>query len=63
MRNVLLKVKDKSVKLNLQKYGEVEVVSGLLNIYAMTLNDKQLNELHNMDGILQIEEDEWFEVQ
>lgn len=63
MRRVLVKVQEKSVVLNLKQFGDVEVVSSVFNIYAMTIDDEEVSLIRDIAGVLSIEEDEFFELQ
>ena len=63
MKKVLIKVKDKSVLLQLKQFGEYEVISSVFGIYAMELSDTKISQLEAMEGILSIEEEEYFEAQ
>lgn len=63
MKEVLIKIKDKSVLMQLKQFGEIETVSQMFNIYSMYLSDNQIAEVRNIPGVLKIEDDEYFEVQ
>ncbi|WP_352420718.1 hypothetical protein [Proteiniborus sp.] len=63
MKEVLIKVKDKSVVMRLKQIGNIETVSQIFNIYSMKLTEKQIIEVTNVHGVLNVEEDDCFEVQ
>jgi hypothetical protein len=63
VRKLLVKVRDKEVALNLKQFGEIEEVSSIFNIYSVNVSENRLIEFSKVEGILNIEEDEVYEVQ
>jgi hypothetical protein len=63
MKKVLIKVKDKSVLLQLKQFGDYEAVSTVFNIYSMDANDKVIKDLAKISGVLKVEVEKYYEVQ
>lgn len=63
MKRVLIKIKDKQTLFDLKQFGDVETVSGIFNIYAMSLDDLMISKVKGLRGIVTIEDEEYFEVQ
>lgn len=63
MKDVLIKIKDKGVLMQLKQFGEIKPVSQVFNIYSLKLSDRQIKQVKNIPGVIDIEQDEVFEVQ
>lgn len=63
MKKVLIKVKDKSVLLQLKQFGDYETVSTVFNIYSMDANDKVIKDLAKISGVLKVEVEKYYQVQ
>jgi hypothetical protein len=63
MKRVLVKIRDKSILMTLKQYGNVETVSNVFLIYAITVTEKKMRELKNISGIISVEEDETYTIQ
>lgn len=63
MKELLIKVRNKSVLMKLKELGTIEPVSSIMNIFSITVKESDIGKLLQFDGIETIEENDFFEVQ
>jgi Peptidase inhibitor I9 len=64
MKEMLVRVKSKSFIFSLQeRFGSFEPVSPIFNIYSVQIPSEDIEDLINFNGVVSVEEDEYFELQ
>ena len=63
MQKILVKVKDKSVLMNLRQFGDIQSVSVVMNIYSLEVKPEVIPQIKTIPGVLKVENEEYFDIQ